>query len=611
MTEEKGTIRRTSDGVPIYDGTAEHFLLFKEECYKYVLSFERHKRYLAGPRIVTELQGLAKAVVRRPLAQNPMWVDHPGGVKTLLDFLEANLERPSLVNASRYVNKFFFSLKRKRMETMTAWINRHSEALWEANKAMKRVQDEYGMSDQAMSSRSHSSNTRHGSSIPDDDVEARSTPCPWDDDGRLREDGESEEPNSNALRRNSWWSSEGWSWSQGQGRWVWSDWSDDAIPAFDEVTNETFLPDFLVGYLLLNRSGLDYAERNNVLANIRGRFSVRTVEKALRDLWSDEDIYRRDKAKGHALFAEDFPENGEDENAYVAESMPDFGEDWERHEAYLAAEQTAFEAQEQIQESRRTLREARQKQHDLRLGRQYYQSTGKGKGHSKSWGKGGKGKASNKSSSIVCVRCGGDHYASQCPNTPSNPEKSMIAEEAAEIAFHAQHFAGTAEAEEASLLAVKDLILQGKGILDCGATSSLGSVEAVESLMRLNCEKGGNHQVEVDLQNRPTFRFGNGHRKTCLSTAKVAMKLGGKAGNMEVHVHDAANQPILISVKALKSLGAVVDFKTGHCIFQTVNPKKVIQLTEEENGHLTMPLTGDLLKGAESRGTDFPGLFAE
>ena len=115
MTEEKGTSRRTSDGVPIYDGTAEHFLLFKEECYKYVLSFERHKRYLAGPRIVRELQGLAKAVVRRPLAQNPMWVDHPGGVKTLLDFLEANLERPSLVNASRYVNKFFFSLKRKRM----------------------------------------------------------------------------------------------------------------------------------------------------------------------------------------------------------------------------------------------------------------------------------------------------------------------------------------------------------------------------------------------------------------------------------------------------------------------------------------------------------------
>ena len=42
---------------------------------------------------------------------------------------------------------------------------------------------------------------------------------------------------------------------------------------------QDFLPDFLTGFLLLNRSGLDAHERANILAAIRGEFWVKTVEK--------------------------------------------------------------------------------------------------------------------------------------------------------------------------------------------------------------------------------------------------------------------------------------------------------------------------------------------
>ena len=604
MAEEKGgTLRRTSDGVPIYDGNAEQFLQYREEAYKYVLSFERHKRYLAGPRLVRELEGVARTVVRRPLAQDPRWVDHPGGVKTLLDYLEANLEKPSLISASRFVHKFFFGLKRKRMETMTAWVNRHSEAMWEANKAMIRVQKEYGAPLKprrtSMSrSVSHAGKEAYGDDPAESDL-------PYDEHGRLRE--EYDEPNT--RRRDSGWSADQWSWS-GQGYWQWSEWGDEHIPAFDEPQVENFIPDFLVGYLLLNRSGLDYQERNNVLSNVKGEFGVKTVEKALRSLWSDEDIYRRDKAKGHALYAEDEDFGMNDEEGLAADDYPDFGDDQWSEEAYAAAEQQALEAADAIAMHKRTLREARQRQHDLRLGRKFYSSSSSWKGSSKGKGKyqnyyGGKGKGEK-----TCLKCSGPHSTHDCPRKAASQENN-IAEEQAEIAFVHEEIAASHDHHEQALVIMKDLLTQGKGIIDCGATSSLGSVEALEAIQQINLSKKGTTEMEVDTANRPTFRFGNGQRKTCISTAKLKMGLGQKSGSMEVHVHESSNQPILISVKSLKALGAVIDFSSGEAILKHVDSKKVITFDEEANGHLTMDLTQDLLKNAVHRQHNFVSLKDE
>ena len=61
-----GTIQRTSDGVPIFDGSPELLTLYREEAVQYLMTFEYKKRYLAGPRLVKELQGTAKTAVRNP-----------------------------------------------------------------------------------------------------------------------------------------------------------------------------------------------------------------------------------------------------------------------------------------------------------------------------------------------------------------------------------------------------------------------------------------------------------------------------------------------------------------------------------------------------------------
>lgn len=83
---------------------------------------------------------------------------------------------------------------------------------------------------------------------------------------------------------------------------------------------------------------------------------------------------------------------------------------------------------------------------------------------------------------------------------------------------------------------------------------------------------------------------------------------GEEQGKFEVHVHEAPGQPVLISKKALKALGAVLDFETGEVIYKNVDRSKVVQLTEAPNGHLLMPLTGNLMQDAKSRATPFSSL---
>ena len=63
---------------------------------------------------------------------------------------------------------------------------------------------------------------------------------------------------------------------------------------------QRFLPDYLVGFLLLRRSGLDAHERANILAAIRGEFSVASVEKVLKEQWAEDDLQGRVRIKNTA-----------------------------------------------------------------------------------------------------------------------------------------------------------------------------------------------------------------------------------------------------------------------------------------------------------------------
>ena len=362
MTE--ASIARNAEGVPIYDGSPETLPLFREEALQYLMTFEHHKRYLAAPRLVKELQGVAKTAVRRMTTKNPEWVAHPRGVYQLLQHLEEVISKPSLVDASKYVMKFFYGMSRRRGEGMTSWISRHSEAMWEASQALRRVKRDYGPESAKCGASSDAGSSRG---------DGKAT-GPFRDDGRLAEEDDDDQGIN--QKETGWWESAGWQ-SQWQGGWsdkAWSTWTESYEPPKEwDHSTETFLPEFLVGFLLLHRSSLDANERTNILASIRGEFTPENVSKALREQWSDADIIKRDKAKmGSAYMAED--EVDTELEALMAE-----GEFYDPHsldedtaEAYEAEELRVQEAMEAIKTQKATLREARWNQKQMKLGRKFF-----------------------------------------------------------------------------------------------------------------------------------------------------------------------------------------------------------------------------------------------
>lgn len=162
----------------------------------------------------------------------------------------------------------------------------------------------------------------------------------------------------------------------------------------------------------------------------------------------------------------------------------------------------------------------------------------------------------------------------------------------AEIAFTAQleDFAGWAHEEPLM------------GVIYSGATSTLGSAEALEEVMRANLDKDGKTHMDINTELRPIFKFGNGAKRQSISTVTMKMEAGEKTGVMEVHV---------ISRKSFKALGAVLDFEEDKIIYKRVDPRVVVDLEEAANGHLLMPLTGNLLERGRSRDTPFQSLSAE
>ena len=82
--------------------------------------------------------------IRTQTLKDPQWLALPRGVYQLLGHLKQTLSKPSLVEASRFVMKFFYNMGRAKGETMTSWVTRHAEALWEASQALRKVQRGYG-----------------------------------------------------------------------------------------------------------------------------------------------------------------------------------------------------------------------------------------------------------------------------------------------------------------------------------------------------------------------------------------------------------------------------------------------------------------------------------
>ena len=154
MAEKRRGIEKTREGVPIWDGDSSTFQEFEECALLWEQSIALHKRYLAGPRLVTELCGTARKFV---IGKRPEWLSHNGGVAKLLAHLRQNLGLPQLPEMTELLTRYFKQGRRRRGEMMNEYITRKMEVYARARQSMGRLLKHYPLGVEQPSSRGSTS----------------------------------------------------------------------------------------------------------------------------------------------------------------------------------------------------------------------------------------------------------------------------------------------------------------------------------------------------------------------------------------------------------------------------------------------------------------------
>ena len=243
-------------------------------------------------------------------------------------------------------------------------------------------------------------------------------------------------------------------------------------------------------------------EASVIHGDLKGNFTLSGVENSLRSHWTDDQVKRRDGEAKHVAHYQD----EEDDINDPAEDLDEaFFENWSDQEVawYQDARAQEHEAWLQYQQAKRTLRDARARQQEVKMGRRFYKP---------SWQKGnGKGKQpiGASPSASPCLKCGSrSHRTSDCPQAREE-SKGMRAEELAEFTyFHEdsqvydndhQHDDNQVSAEQHEPMdtevheifsawdgqkrSTDQAIQEGMAVLDSGATRTMGSAHAVEQLL--------------------------------------------------------------------------------------------------------------------------------
>ena len=327
------------------------------------------------------------------------------------------------------------------------------------------------------------------------------------------------------------------------------------------------------------------------------------MEEVLRKHWSDSDIRKRDAEKGCFLANYSGHDELEEEWGHMGEcdpmSLEAEGFSVDEIEAMVAEEERARSAMTAIQDNRRTLRDARARQHAVKMSRQFY---------GRPAASGGRDDSNRARTPIKCFRCGGPHRI-ECKEKPKQSSQGHMAEEAAPFVFwneRAEDMAGVCDTipdQSQSFISTTQAVAEGKAVLDGGATRTIGSITALERVTDLNTRKRGATGVaNIDFSDRPVFGLGNSSKNQCASTADLQAPMAGRLGTMKVHALDEGSAPILLSIHSLRRLGAVIDFEHDLAVFRHVDPRKMIRLERSSAGHQLMPLTDDIYTQAVDLG---------
>ena len=647
------TTSRTKEGIPTWSGEASSFVQYEEAALLWEQSLTWEKRYTAGPKLVQELTGAAKRFVA---GQAAGWVAYRGGVAKLMNHLRQALGKPRVNEVTDLLATYFKGTRRRNGESMNEFITRKNEAYMRASQAMKRVQPFYEAGGARTSTSTWTSGRRDSMDSTSSWHWGRQwTPAAESEEGRggtadeeTTNDGSTTATEGREATQHAAWhawrpsygnSYGGWNWSSSWygsgGDWDWSAASSYAETEASGSSSGELLPAFIQGWYLLMDSNLDHNERNLVVTALNGNFSPQHVGQELRNQFPEGETRRRDSRKYQSYIGEanDPPDEDYEENqATTMEELIAEGLSEEGIALMADAEGQAQEALAALFEARRTLKEARHKQKVVKQNRKYFHGNG---GQAK--GSGTSSARPRDDSNLDCLRCGQrGHRAANCPHKPvgaaaqvDQASSSGSYEQApfvclAEMTTNTSgeqgtstygfDFAGYAHsAFEANtseqLLTTQEAVRKGMCVIDGGATQTVGSLAALEAVMDQNRRKHGATKIKaIDSVNPPTFSFGNSTENRCMSTAKLEVSANGLPGEISIHTLDQGQSPILLSVEALRRLGAVIDFRDDLAVFRALDDKRVLRLTRGQSGHQLLSLTEDWMSRADTAKCAIPGL---
>ncbi|CAE7585669.1 hypothetical protein AK812_SmicGene36749 [Symbiodinium microadriaticum] len=536
-----------------------------------------------------ELTGAAQRMI---VGKPPTWVSFNGGVTVFLQHLRQSLGKPQIPEATEFLNKYFRNSRRRMGESINDYITRKSETYWRACQALRTVMPKpkrpaAELRDQ-WSAPSQGWNSRRSSWAADEvqDAEAEDT-------------HEDQNNGETWTRASSTWSS--WNWSS-SGSWgnssyypYYSSWTWKSQAPDDRAGNDNLveiLPEFVQAWYLLADAGLTSQERNLIHTAVAGDYTLARVSTELRAQHGESD-HRRREPSGQAYLGDELEEQDnenfdEDVEAEVM-NMDDLNE--EGSALWTESQKEIESAHAVLKDARRTLRAARERQHQVKLARKYFRPDG---AESRDRPKDDSG--------MTCLKCGKiGHRARNCPEQASQSSREGGAKQLAPFVCYA-------ESSEEALAAgptTQEAVNSGHCVIDGGATRTLGSVKALEMIFKKNLERHGDDRVEqVDTADRPVFGFGNSTEGQCLSTIHLGANASGKPGKLVIHALDEGEGPVLLSIDALRKLDAVIDFRRNLVVFRELDPCKVISLKRSQTGHQLLDLTADLYVNA--RGTNKP-----
>ena len=299
-------------------------------------------------------------------------------METLLRFLRTHCAKLALPDMGSHLQAFFFKLKRKKYEPMATWSTRYRNEYTKVRRALARLQRTEAPDE-------------HPYFSPQEDQS-------WNWFEKNSEEVMEWEERSDA--HSSSWSSWNWnSWKTNRGN-TWNEITtlrdedyDDAPPLF---------PEPVLAWFFLQKSGLEARERNMILAATGNKYQLDQVEQAMKIQFPDDEIRYHDDRTGkhHNTLLGGAVEEEEEQMSVHEESHENSDDDLD---PLAKAQEEEAEALTSLVTANRTLREARDKQHRVRMSRGYLPQQQSQRDRY------------NKRPERKCVICNGPHWASQCP----------------------------------------------------------------------------------------------------------------------------------------------------------------------------------------------------